>query len=60
MWFLSKSFVIISFGLEQLLVVWLAVHASMERGVVAKAVFFKESGQVKTEENKKAKNAFAV
>lgn len=34
---LSKSFVIISFGLEQLFEVGLAVHSSMERGVVAKA-----------------------
>lgn len=34
----SKTLIVISFSLEELLVVWLAVHAPMERGICAKAV----------------------
>lgn len=37
MWLLSKSLVVVSFGLEELGVVWFAVQSSMERGVVTEA-----------------------
>lgn len=37
MWFLSESLVVVSFGLEQLRVVWRAVDVSVERGVVTEA-----------------------